>query len=240
MTDLPTIDPPAPAAAPVAATASPVLARFTVGPFAENCYLVGEPPAVAVVDPGGESDRVIAAIDERGWRPEAILLTHGHLDHVAHCAHVAERYGIGLGIHRGDLFLLEHVQIPELAAMIGYREPPAPERFWEDGETVAVAGIELRVVHTPGHTPGGVCFIHEPSRTILAGDTIFHRGIGRTDLPGGDMATLERSIRDRLFALDGDYTLWPGHGPETRLAEERLDNPFFGRHAAASNPPAWR
>ena len=217
------------------ATSSPVLARFTVGPFAENCYLVGEPPAVAVVDPGGESERVVAAIDERGWRPEAILLSHGHLDHVAHSAHVAERYGIGLGIHRDDLFLLEHVQMPEFAQMLDYRKPPAPERFWEDGETVTAAGIELRVVHTPGHTPGGVCFVHEPSRTILVGDTIFHRGIGRTDLPGGDMATLERSIRERLFALDGDHALWPGHGPETRLSEERRDNPFFGENAVA-----WR
>ena len=96
-----------------------------------------------------------------------------------------------------------------------------------------VAGLTLRVVHTPGHTPGGVCLIDEASRNVLAGDTIFQRGIGRTDLPGGDMATLERSIRQRLFTLEGDYTLWPGHGPETKLSEEREENPFFGRHAGA-------
>lgn len=208
-----------------------ILARFTVGPFAENVYVIGVPPRVAVVDPGAESDRVMASIDDEGWKPEAVLLTHGHLDHIAHCAHVAERYGIGLTCHEDDRFLLENEQMPEFAAMLGARPCPTPERWWQDGETVEVAGLELEVLHTPGHTPGGVCLIHQPSRNILVGDTLFHRGIGRTDLPGGDTATLGRSIRDRLFALDGDYTCWPGHGPETSLAEERVDNPFFGENA---------
>ena len=212
-----------------------ILAHFIVGPFAENVYVVGTPPRVAVVDPGGESERVMAAIDERGWQPEVVLLTHGHLDHIAHAAHVCERYGIGVVAHEADRFLLETEQMPEFAAMLGARPCPPPERWWQDGEEAEVAGLRLRVIHTPGHTPGGVCLLDEASRNVLAGDTIFHRGIGRTDLPGGDMATLERSIRDRLFTLDGDYTLWPGHGPETKLSEEREENPFFGRQAAA-----WR
>lgn len=212
-----------------------ILARYTVGPFAENVYVVGVPPRVAVVDPGAESERIMAAIDAEGWKPEAILLTHGHIDHIAHCAHVAERYGIGVTCHEADGPLLRHEQMPELGAMIGARPCPEPERWWKDGETVSVAGLDLRVLHTPGHTPGGVCLIHEESRNVLVGDTVFHRGIGRTDLPGGDMATLERSIREGLFALDGDYVLWPGHGPETKLSEERQENPFFGRRATA-----WR
>jgi glyoxylase-like metal-dependent hydrolase (beta-lactamase superfamily II) len=208
-----------------------VLARLTVGPFAENCYIIGSPPAVAVVDPGAESQRIIAKVESEGWKPEAILLTHGHLDHIAHAAPVAEHFGIGLTVHPKDLPYLRSEQMPEYAEMIGYRPPPEPERFFEDGQTVEVAGLSLEVLHTPGHTPGHVSLVHEESRSILVGDVIFNRGVGRVDLPGGDPAALERSIRDVLFALEGDYILYPGHGPETSLDEEREQNPFFGKRA---------
>ncbi|HSL84655.1 MAG TPA: MBL fold metallo-hydrolase [Thermoanaerobaculia bacterium] len=208
-----------------------ILERFTVGPFGENCYVIGEAPRVAVVDPGAESERICERIDEEGWRPEAVLLTHGHLDHIAHAAHVAERYGIGLRIHEADLPYLKHPQMPDYARMMGYRPPPEPEAFLEDGQELEVAGLSLTVLHCPGHTPGHVVLVHEESRSILVGDVIFQRGVGRTDLPGGDTATLAHSIQERLFTLDGDYTLHPGHGPETTLAEEREENPFFGRRA---------
>ena len=208
-----------------------ILESFTVGPFAENCYLIGEAPRLAVVDPGAESERLFARIDEAGWRPEAVLLTHGHLDHIAHAAHVAERYGIGLRIHEADLTYLRHPQMPEYGAMMGYRPPPEPEAFLEDGQELAVAGLSLKVLHCPGHTPGHIVLIHEASRSILVGDVIFQRGVGRTDLPGGDTATLAHSIQERLFRLPGDYALYPGHGPPTTLDEEREENPFFGRRA---------
>jgi glyoxylase-like metal-dependent hydrolase (beta-lactamase superfamily II) len=210
-----------------------ILERFTVGPFAENCYLVGDAPRIAVVDPGAESDRIAAVIDERGWKPEAILLTHGHIDHVAHVGHFAERYRVPSYIHRADLFLLQSSQFPEFAAMLGARPCPEPAGYLEEGVPVEVAGLRLRVLHTPGHTPGSVCLLDERSGEALVGDTVFHRGIGRTDLPGGDFATLARSVRDRLFAVEGDWRLWPGHGPETRLEEERRENPFFGANICA-------
>ena len=118
-----------------------------------------------------------------------------NLAHIAHCAQVAERYGIGLWVHRADLPYLEGPQWPELEALLGARPCPAPEAFVEEGSDFQIAGLELRVLHTPGHTPGGVCFVHEASRTILVGDTLFAGSVGRTDLPGGDWATLERSMR---------------------------------------------
>lgn len=209
------------------------LAGLSVGPLQENCFLVGTAPRCAVVDPGAESDRIFREIERLGLAPEKILLTHGHVDHIAHCAHVAERYGIGLWVHRADLPYLEKPQWPELEAFLGARPCPPPERFVEDGETIEVAGLELTVIHTPGHTPGGVCYVHAPSRTILVGDTLFAGSVGRTDLPGGDGPKLERSIREKLFTLEGDWRLLTGHGPETSLDLERRDNPFVGARAVA-------
>lgn len=208
-----------------------ILERLTVGPFAENTYVIGTPPRVAIVDPGGESDRLVETIEENGWEPEVVLLTHGHIDHIAHVAHVTERYDIGCLVHRDDEFLLDSPQFPEFASMLDARPCPPPDRYLEDGETLEVAGLSLEVIHAPGHSPGSVCFVDDRSRTILVGDVIFRRGIGRTDLPGGDMETLGESIRRRLFALEGDYELWPGHGPPTTLDEEREENPFFGERA---------
>jgi hydroxyacylglutathione hydrolase len=213
-----------------------LLDGLTVGPLAENCWIVGAAPRCAIVDPGAESDRIFAAVARRGLVPEQIVLTHGHVDHIAHCAQVAERYGVGLWIHRDDLPLIAAPQWPELEALLGARPCPPPAGFLEEGSDHAVAGLTLRVLHTPGHTPGGVCLVDAASRTILVGDTLFAGSVGRTDLPGGDWETLVRSIRGKLFSLPGDWRLLPGHGPETTLDEERRHNPFVGERAA---PAGW-
>jgi glyoxylase-like metal-dependent hydrolase (beta-lactamase superfamily II) len=208
-----------------------LLAALTVGPLEENCWLIGAAPRCAVVDPGAESERVFATVERLGLAPEAILLTHGHVDHIAHCAQVAERYGVGVRVHRDDLPLVRGPQWPELESLLGARPCPEPAGFLEDGAELEVAGLRLRVLHTPGHTPGGVCLVDDASRTILVGDTLFAGSVGRTDLPGGDWATLERSIRTGLFVLEGDWRLLPGHGPETTLQRERIENPFVGARA---------
>ncbi len=215
-----------------------LIEKLTVGPLEENCYLVGAAGSdrCAVVDPGAESGRIVAAIERRGLVPERILLTHGHVDHISHCAHVAERFGIGVWIHRADLPYLERSQWPELEAFLQARPCPKPAGWLEEGTDVEVAGLVLRVLHTPGHTPGGVCLVDDASREILVGDTLFYRGVGRSDLPGGDGPTLARSIREKLFTLGGDYRLFSGHGPETGLDDERRENPYVG---AAVVSPAW-
>lgn len=213
-----------------------LLAGLTVGPLAENCWIVGVAPRCAIVDPGAESDRIFAEVAARGLVPEQILLTHGHVDHIAHCAQVAERYGIGLWIHRDDLPYLERPQWPELETLLGAQPCPPPAGFLAEGVPHTVAGLTLAVLHTPGHTPGGVCLLDAASRTALVGDTLFAGSVGRTDLPGGDWEALVGSIRGKLFALEGDWRLLPGHGPETTLAEERRHNPFVGEGAA---PAGW-
>ncbi len=208
-----------------------ILESLTVGPLEENCYLIGVAPRCAVVDPGAESDRIFALVEQRGLAVESVVLTHGHVDHIAHVPHVCERYGVGLVVHRADLPYLERPQWPELEAMLGARPCPTPTGWLEEGVRHQVAGLSLDVLHTPGHTPGGVCLIDRESRQVLVGDTIFNRGVGRTDLPGGDWDTLKRSIRQKLFGLEGDWELFPGHGPATDLASERLENPFVGAGA---------
>jgi glyoxylase-like metal-dependent hydrolase (beta-lactamase superfamily II) len=205
-----------------------LISGLTVGPLEENCWLVGKAPRCAVVDPGAESERIFAEIDRLRLVPEKILLTHGHVDHIAHCAQVAEKYGVGVWVHRADLPFLQGPQWPELEALLGARPCPVPERFVEDGEELDVARLALRVIHTPGHTPGGVCYVDEASREILVGDTLFAGSVGRTDLPGGDWSALVRSIQSKLFPLAGDWRLLPGHGPETTLELERRENPFVG------------
>jgi glyoxylase-like metal-dependent hydrolase (beta-lactamase superfamily II) len=208
-----------------------LIEKLTVGPLEENCYLVGVAPRCVVVDPGAESGRIFAAVERHGLTPEAILLTHGHVDHIAHCAHVAERYGIGVHLHRADLPYLERPQWPELETFLGARPCPRPAGFLEGGSEVEFAGLTLEVLHTPGHTPGGICLVHEASASALVGDSLFYRSVGRTDLPGGDWATLVRSVREKLFTLAGDLRLYPGHGPDTTLDDERRENPFVGESA---------
>jgi len=200
-----------------------------VTPFAQNCSLIWESETrrAAVVDPGGDVDDILAAIAERGLKVEKILLTHGHIDHVGGTAELARRLGIPIeGPQREETFWLD--QLPEQCHMFGFPDTPAlrPDRWLEDGDTVTVGDQVLEVVHTPGHTPGHVCFIHRPSKLALVGDVLFAGSIGRTDFPRGNHGALIRAIREKLFPLGDDFEFIPGHGPMSTFGEERRDNPF--------------
>ncbi len=208
-----------------------VVRNAVVGPFAENTYLVGdsETHRAILIDPGGEVERVLAMCEPGGFRIERVFLTHGHIDHVAGCAEACRRSGAGSQIHRADVPWLQSV--PQQAEMFGFeegREAPTPERFHEEGDTLALGEHVGRIVHTPGHTAGSCCLVFERSRTAFVGDTLFAGSVGRTDLPGGSFEELERSIRDRLFAAGDDVRFFPGHGPAGTLGEERRNNPFVG------------
>lgn len=184
--------------------------------------------AVAVVDPGGEPERIEAALSELGGELACVLLTHCHLDHAGATAELAEAHGVPVvGPQREDQFWID--SLPEQAAMFGF--PPArtfaPDRWLEHGDTATVGELELEVLHCPGHTPGHVVFFHRASQMAWVGDVLFQGSIGRTDFPRGDHATLLRSIRDRLLPLGDEVRFLPGHGPMSTLGHERRTNPFL-------------
>ncbi|HYF57264.1 MAG TPA: MBL fold metallo-hydrolase [Salinarimonas sp.] len=201
-----------------------------VTPFQQNCMLLWDDAAMrgVVVDPGGDLPRIEAAIAQAGVAVEAIWLTHGHVDHAAGAAELAERLAVPvIGPHEADRFLLDG--LPQTAAAYGIPGARAvtPDRWLAEGDTLALGGLTFSLLHCPGHSPGSMVFFEEAARFALVGDVLFQGSIGRTDLPGGDHAALIRSIKEKLLPLGDDVTFLPGHGPAGRLGEERVGNPWL-------------
>jgi len=207
-----------------------------VTPLQQNCtvFWSSESMAGAVVDPGGDLDRIHAAIAEKGVTVEKILLTHGHADHAAATARLARDLGVSVwGPQEADRFWLE--RLPEQAErfQLGTAEAVTPDRWLADGDRVEVGGLAFDVYHCPGHTPGHIVFVEATERVAIVGDVLFRGSIGRTDFPQGDHEALIRSIREKLFPLGDDITCIPGHGPLTRIGDERATNPFVADHLFA-------
>jgi glyoxylase-like metal-dependent hydrolase (beta-lactamase superfamily II) len=182
---------------------------------------------IAIVDPGGDCDRIKAAVAQLGGSVEKILLTHGHMDHCAASDVLRQELGVAIeGPHEADRFWID--KLPEWCAMANFpaAEPFEPDRWLLGGDTVTVGEQTLKVLHCPGHTPGHVVFVHEGQRLAWVGDVIFQGSIGRTDFPMGDHDTLIASIRETLFPVGDDVTFIPGHGPTSTLGQERRSNPF--------------
>jgi hydroxyacylglutathione hydrolase len=204
--------------------------RFAGGPFQENAYLLecATTGRAAVVDPGYAADGMAEAIRQEGLEVEAIYLTHAHLDHVEGIPAVRRVTGAPIFLHPDDRFLYDRA--PAQAQAFGYRlegDLPPVDRDLQPGSRVRVGEVELEVRFAPGHAPGHVIFHAPPEKVALVGDVIFHRSIGRTDLPGGDFQRLIRSIRTQILTLPDDTLLLTGHGPDTRVGEERRGNPFL-------------
>jgi hydroxyacylglutathione hydrolase len=201
-----------------------------VTPFQQNCTLLRcqVTNAAAIVDPGGEPERILAALATMQAEPAMILLTHGHMDHVGAAPALAARLGVPiLGPHADDAFWLD--ALPQQAQMFGFppQEPFRPERFLRAGETLALGERRIDVLHCPGHTPGHIVFFDEEARLAQVGDVLFAGGIGRTDFPRGNHRDLLHAIRERLFPLGDDVHFVPGHGPMSTFGEERRSNPFL-------------
>lgn len=201
-----------------------------VTPFQQNCSLIWDEQTMqgAVVDPGGDLDRILVAVESKGVTVEKILITHGHLDHAGHAAELARRLGVPIeGPHKDETFWLERLGNDQ-ARMFGF--PPGesftPSRWLEDGDTVTVGKEILQVFHCPGHTPGHVVFYSPSAGLAIVGDVLFRGSIGRTDFPKGNHADLINAIRSKLFALPDDVEFIPGHGPMSTIGDEKESNPF--------------
>lgn len=205
-----------------------------VTPFQQNCSLIWceRTGLGALIDAGGEAERLLELTEREGVRLEKLLLTHGHVDHAAAAGELSASLDIPIeGPHREDAFLLD--ALPRQSEMYGF--PPAhafrPRRWLEDGDTVRVGEVRLEVLHCPGHTPGHVVFFAREARLAFVGDVLFRGSIGRTDFPRGDYGTLIHCIRHKLFPLGDEVRFVPGHGPMSSFGRERLDNPFVGDRA---------
>jgi hydroxyacylglutathione hydrolase len=206
---------------------TPIVARVTVGMLEENCYLYACPETreAVIIDPGDEPERILQTIQDLQLIPKYIINTHGHFDHILAIDAVSEVYPVPLAIHPADVPLYTDESV---AAMFGLSSPLVkrqPDILLQEGDHIAFGSLSLEVIHTPGHTPGGVCLIGRPY-CVFSGDTLFQRGIGRTDLPGGNYEQLVASIRQKLYTLDDDLVVFPGHGEPTTIIEEKYENPF--------------
>ncbi len=197
------------------------------GPLETNCYLVycQETLECAVVDPGAEAIRIFQLIAGKGLKPAVMLNTHGHVDHIGANKDIKEKFNIPLYIHSADSSLLEEVQQSEIGIFLGARDSPSPDHFLNDGDKIKIGKSFLRVIHTPGHSPGSVSFLGDGF--LLSGDTLFSGGVGRTDLPGGSWKEMENSIKNKILTMPDEMIILPGHGPSTTVGKEKSSNPFI-------------
>ena len=203
---------------------------IVVGRLQTNCYILESNTAAIIIDPGDEPERIVRFVRDIKAKPIHIIATHTHFDHVLGVDTVRVKLNIPFLIHRDDLPMLESMQ-SRVRQFMGFEVPPPPkvDGYLKDGDSLKVADETIHVLHTPGHSPGSVSLAGDGY--VLTGDALFNQSIGRTDLPGGDLNTLIHSIRERLFKLDDDTTVYPGHGPETTIGDEKLANPFVGKAA---------
>ncbi|MFO7497011.1 MAG: MBL fold metallo-hydrolase [Desulfobacterales bacterium] len=203
-----------------------IIKQLTVGPIMANCFILGceRTREAAVIDPGDETDKILMSLASEKLTLKHILNTHGHFDHVGGNRHLKDTTGADVLIHAADAAMLGQLASSAAAFGLSAQNSPPPDRTLAEGDRVTFGDIALTVLHTPGHTPGGISF--HTDRCVFVGDALFYGSIGRTDFPGGDYDTLIASIRTKLFTLDDETTVYTGHGPATTIGQEKRSNPF--------------
>ena len=204
-----------------------IIKNIVVGPLEVNCYILGceDTKEAAIIDPGDNADEIISNIEKEGLNPKFIINTHAHFDHIGGVKAIQDHFKIDFILHEGDLFLVENAS--EQATAFGLKpiSKPVVNKNATNGEKVNLGNKSITVIHTPGHSPGGVCYYS--GNNVFVGDTLFAGSIGRTDLPGGSYDTLINSIKENLFPLGDSTIVYPGHGPSTTIGNEKEHNPFL-------------
>ncbi|TGB04310.1 MBL fold metallo-hydrolase [Halobacillus salinus] len=203
------------------------ISRMPLGPMATNAYIIHENKQALVVDPGGDFDKLQSYLKERELDVVAILLTHAHFDHIGAVDELREAYEAPVYLHEAEAeWLMDPAQNGSALFPVGEVKAKPADYTLEPGQ-MKIGPFTFEARHTPGHSPGSMSFVFRNQRFTIAGDTLFQRGMGRTDLPGGDREQLEESIREQLFSLRNDMRIYPGHGLATTIEEEKQENPFF-------------
>jgi len=205
-----------------------IINELVVGPLMSNCFVVGceKTKEAVVIDPGGDADRILSSLKASGLTVKYIINTHGHFDHVSGNGPLKDATGAAILIHPLDAAMLPKLSSNAAFFGISVDNSPPSDQTIEEGDSVSFGEIHLKVLHTPGHTPGGISLY--ANGIVFVGDTLFSGSIGRTDFPGGDFNTLISSIRTKLFKMDDDVRVLSGHGPETSIGSEKRFNPFVG------------
>lgn len=204
-----------------------IIKKIVVGPLEVNCYILGceDTKETAIIDPGDNADQIISTIEKEGLKPKCIINTHAHFDHIGGVKEVQDHFKIDFLLHKEDLFLVENAS--EQATAFGLKPISRPDvnKYIDNDEKITLGNKSITVIHTPGHSPGCVCYYSD--NNVFVGDTLFAGSIGRTDLPGGSYEILINSIKEKLFPLGNSTTVYPGHGPSTTIGDEKEHNPFL-------------
>ena len=205
----------------------PIVACVTVGLFQENCYLYACPQTreAVIIDPGDEAERILQTIQEHKLVPKYIINTHGHVDHICAIDAVSAVYPVPLAIHPDDVYMYTDERTARMFGLSAPLVKRKPDILLKEGDRITFGTLSLEVLHTPGHTRGSVSLVSHPY-CVFSGDTLFQRGIGRTDFAEGNFEQIIRSIREKLYTLEDDLVVFPGHGEPTTIIEEKYENPF--------------